>query len=127
MAENYPNRWKTPREKEKLLIMRNFSFSHSVFKRLALQTRKNQGFFGKGLNTCQVNALPSLKISDRSIPKALVDLADKINVTEKLKIISGKIENIVCKGENAGNQHFLIFPQCFFLRVVKRQESVLKD
>ena len=22
-------------------------------------------------------------------------------------------ENIVGKGENAGNQHFLIFPQCF--------------
>ena len=26
-----------------------FSFSHSVFKRLVLQTRKNQGLFGKGL------------------------------------------------------------------------------
>ena len=28
---------------------RNFSFSHSVFKRLVLQTGKNQGLFGKGL------------------------------------------------------------------------------
>ena len=28
----------------------NFSFSRSVFKRLALQTRENQGLFGKGLN-----------------------------------------------------------------------------
>ena len=28
----------------------NFSFSCSVFKRLVQQTRKNQGFFGKGLN-----------------------------------------------------------------------------
>ena len=36
-------------EKEKLLVMSNFSFSHSVFKRLVLQTRKNQGLFGKGL------------------------------------------------------------------------------
>ena len=27
----------------------NFSFSNSVFKRLLLQTRKNQGLFGKGL------------------------------------------------------------------------------
>ena len=27
----------------------NFSFSHSVFNRLVLQTRKNQGLFGKGL------------------------------------------------------------------------------
>ena len=36
-------------EKEKLLVMSNFSFSHSVFKRLVLQTHKNQGLFGKGL------------------------------------------------------------------------------
>ena len=28
----------------------DFSFSHSVFKRLVLQTHKNQGLFGKGLN-----------------------------------------------------------------------------
>ena len=35
--------------KDKLLVMSNFSFSHSVFKGLVLQTRKNQGLFGKGL------------------------------------------------------------------------------
>ena len=34
-------------EKEKLLVTSNFFFSHSVFKRLILQTRKNQGLFGK--------------------------------------------------------------------------------
>ena len=37
-------------KKEKLLVMSNFSFSQSVFKRLVLQTRKNLGLFGKGLN-----------------------------------------------------------------------------
>ena len=38
-----------------------------------------------------------------------------------------KVENIVGKGENAGYQHFLLFPQCFqkvsssrLLQVVKR-------
>ena len=36
-------------EKEKLHIRSNFSFSCSVFKRLILQTCKNQGLFGKGL------------------------------------------------------------------------------
>ena len=36
-------------EKEKFLVTSNFSFSHSVFKRIVLQTRKNQGLFGKGL------------------------------------------------------------------------------
>ena len=49
MAESSSNRLKTLWEKEKLLITSNFSFSHSVFKRLILQTRKNQGLFGKGL------------------------------------------------------------------------------
>ena len=29
--------------------MSNFSFSHSVFKRLVLQTHRNQGLFGKGV------------------------------------------------------------------------------
>ena len=43
--------------------------------------------------------------------KAYAD--NKINVTEKLKFILGKLENIVEKGENAGYQHFLLFPQCF--------------
>ena len=36
-------------QKEKLLVTSNFCFSHSVSKRLVLQTRKNQGLFGKGL------------------------------------------------------------------------------
>ena len=38
---------------------------------------------------------------------------DKINLTEKLKFVLGRVENIVGKGENAGYQHFLLFPGCF--------------
>ena len=49
MSEGYPNGWKTLREKEKLLVTSDFSFSYSVFERLILQTRKNQDLFGKGL------------------------------------------------------------------------------
>ena len=33
-----------------MFVMSNFSFSHSVFKRIVLQTRENQGLFGNGLN-----------------------------------------------------------------------------
>ena len=51
MAENYLNGQKTLWEKEKLLVTSNFSFSQSVFKRLELQTRNNQGLFGKWLKT----------------------------------------------------------------------------
>ena len=49
MAECSVNGSKTLCEKEKLLVTSNFSFSHSVFKRFVLQTRENQGLFGKGL------------------------------------------------------------------------------
>ena len=30
-----------------------------------------------------------------------------------MKFDTGRVENIVGKGENAGNQHFLFIPQCF--------------
>ena len=53
IAQSSPNGLKTLWEKEKLLVKSNFSFSHSVFKRLVLQTRKNQGMFGKGLNNSE--------------------------------------------------------------------------
>ena len=45
-----PNGLKKLWEKEKLLATSNFSFYHSVSKRLLLHTRKNQGLFGKGLS-----------------------------------------------------------------------------
>ena len=48
MSENSPKWIENMLEKEKLLIMSNFSFP-SVFKRLKLQTHKKQGLFGKGL------------------------------------------------------------------------------
>ena len=57
-----------------------------------------------------VNSLPNNKILDQSKFKAFVD--DKINVTKELEFVSGRVENIVGKKENAGNQHFLLFPQC---------------
>ena len=43
--------------------------------------------------------------------KAFAD--DKLNVTQNIKIVFRRVENIVEKGENAGYQHFLLFPQCF--------------
>ena len=49
-----------------------------------------------------------LTIVDWSNLKASAD--DKINVTQKLKFLLGKINNIMGKGENAGYQHFLLFP-----------------
>ena len=51
MAESYPNGQKTLWEKEKLLVTSNFSFSHSVFKRLVSQGRQKASLCGNGLNT----------------------------------------------------------------------------
>ena len=55
--------------------------------------------------------LPNNKILGQSKLKAFAD--KKINVAEKLKLLFGRIENIVGKGENDGYHHFLPFPQCF--------------
>ena len=51
-------------------------------------------------------------ILDQSKFKAFAD--DILKVVQIVKYILGdKIENIVGKEENAGYQHFLLFPQCF--------------
>ena len=60
-----------------------------------------------------LNSLPDDKILDWTKLKRFAD--DKLNVAKMLyiyKYFSGRIEN-VGKGENAGNQHFLLFPPCF--------------
>ena len=58
-----------------------------------------------------LNSLPNEKSVDQSKMKAFAD--GKINVPKKLKFVLRRVENIVGKGENAGYQHFLLFPQCF--------------
>ena len=55
--------------------------------------------------------LPNDKILDWSKLNAFED--EKINVNLKLKFALGRVENSVGKGENAGYQQFLLFPQCF--------------
>ena len=68
--------------------------------------------FHKASSMGSFHSLPSDKILDRLKLKAFTD--DKINVTKKkLTFVLGRVENIVGKGENAGYQHFLLFPQCF--------------
>ena len=64
---------------------------------------------------CQVNfvfyILPNDKILHLPKSKAFAD--DNLNVYQKLKFALGLVENIVGKGKYTGNQHFLLFPQCF--------------
>ena len=68
-----------------------------------------------------MNALPNNKILDWFKFNAFAE--DKINVTEILKFVLGRAENIVGKGENAAYQNFSPFPKMFskdfFPKVVK--------
>ena len=57
------------------------------------------------------NPLPNDKILDMTKLKALTD--DKWNVAKMTISVFDRVENTVGKGENAGNQHFLLFPQGF--------------
>ena len=58
-----------------------------------------------------VNSLPNDNFLDWSKLKAFADT--NLSFAEKLKFVLERVENIVGKGENAGYQHFLLFPQCF--------------
>ena len=71
MAEKFSKMIKKKRtlwEQEKLLVTSNFSFPHSVFKRLILQAHKHKGLFGKRLEL-----IPNDKILVCSKLKALAD------------------------------------------------------
>ena len=63
--------------------------------------------------------------------KDLQSTCCKLSVTEKLKFVLGKVENIMGKGENAGHQHFVLFPQCFqnflYNRVIKNRDCVVNS
>ena len=47
-----------------------------------------------------LNSLPNDKILNQSKLKGFAD--NKINVTQKLKFVLGRVKNIVKKGENSG-------------------------
>ena len=57
------------------------------------------------------NSLPNDKMRDQSNLKAFED--DILDVVQMMICVTDWLENIMGKGENAGYQHFLLFPQCF--------------
>ena len=52
-----------------------------------------------------------MKILDLAKLKAFAE--DKITFAEMMNFVFDKVGNIVGNRENAGYQHFLLFPQCF--------------
>ena len=74
----------------------------------------------------QFNSLPNDKILDWSKLKAFAE--DKMKLAEMMIFAFDWVKNIMQKGENAGNQHFLLFSQSFLtgflLRFVKNRGCV---
>ena len=58
-----------------------------------------------------IDPLSNDKFLDLTKLKAFAD--DKLNVAKMTTFLFDRAENIVGKGENAGDQHFLLFLQCF--------------
>ena len=107
MKGSYPNSQKTLWEKEKLLVTSNFSFSHSVFKRLVSQGSQKVSLCGIGLIL-----LTNGKNLHGSKLKAFTNDKINVNVTD-LKFVLGKVKCIVRKSDNAGNRYLLLFSLCF--------------
>ena len=60
-----------------------------------------------------VNLYQLTKFLDLSQLKAFADdIVNMSEVIEKLKFVLERVENSLGKGENAGYQHFLLFPEC---------------
>ena len=97
----------------KCSIYLQFFFFVFLLAYLVLNTKKNfRHVHSQRVYRGQLlKSLPNNEILDWFEFRAFAD--DKINVTEKMKFIQGRMVNIVGKGENAGYQHFLFFPQCF--------------
>ena len=59
----------------------------------------------------RINLFPNNKILDMTKLKAVAD--DKLDIDKMTISLLERLENTEGKGEDAGYQHFLLFPQCF--------------
>ena len=108
-------------------------FENSCHEEVYIEYLKNQTNWRDIILTFETmyffNSLPNDKNLDQSKFKDLAN--DKVNVTQKLNFILGRVENIVVKRENACNQHFLLFPQSFqklsFSGSLKSRDCVVKS
>ena len=99
---------KTLLEKEKLLITWPFCHIHQIWngrlQTLSIWKSLKFVFWEK----VKLTLFQTTKFQSGSKWKHL-----QVEKDLELKLWSKRAENIVGKGENAGYQHFLIFPQCF--------------
>ena len=84
----------------------SFLYDETVFTTTACLKAKK-----KSIHYIYLNPLPEDKIL--GLPKLRAFADDKLNITQNIRVVFHRMENIVGKEENAGYQHFLLFPQCF--------------
>ena len=129
--KSYPKLWKHCGIGRNCSFMSHFFFSHSVFKRLVLWTRKNQGLYRKGLRgdqTCLLNSLPNDKIFDWSKLKTFAD--DIIKKPKMMIFVFDRIENVAGEMPKSWLPAFSpfssIFSKGFLLGVAKNLDYVVK-
>ena len=105
-------------EKEKLLVTSNFSFPHSVFKRLGSQGRQKVSLCGNGLNdvdTCSFHKIKILQADKLVIPLHRSNLYRNLNYsrlfsTLEHNVLRGAFRIMLCPpfGSNISFKHTLL-------------------
>ena len=98
-------------KKGEIARYKQFLLSHSVFYSFISIVRQNVVLCGNWLNKNVCFIFTLHKFLDMTKLKAFAD--DKLNVAKITASLCDRVEKSVEKEENAGNQHFFHFPQCF--------------
>ena len=103
--------WKTLWEMEKMLVTSIFSFSRR-FQKVRSSSGVITNFnFSIIFISLSVHAFNLDQFKNLSWGRELTNIRSRLLTTVRKK----PFENIMGKEENAGTQHFLLFPQCFLL------------
>ena len=84
-----------------------FFFSHNVFYPSHIKSQFLNHIFICRLQILSIWIGPILLFGIELIQ------IEKINVGQNLKIVTERVEDVFGKGENAGQQHFFLYPKCF--------------
>ena len=109
-----------------MLLISIFSFSYNVFysfqkDEFPMIIRAVFNFSSTSNTLLTVIRSPKFCLLISSLNILLFTIQSRLLTTLKKKAL----ENTVGKGENAGNKHFLLFPQCFLLH--QREKSSFKQ
>ena len=96
--------------------MQHFLISPKCFLTSFLQGLKSINLFDKGSTLSPMTNFHCSKL------KAFAD--DKINATEKVRFVMGRLENIVGKGRKCWLPAFFHFPTMFSKAVVKSRDCL---